>query len=256
MTKKSADPPKPRDLDILEMPLSGLAAYWLSLKKLQDSRKGGRLIQEEQSVTQEPYIRHLLDVVFSSLPEDAVRRLAMAKRQALLRDTGRKLDLMSVTLLSVARNENPRKTLVAMLSLFPFPPVKEAEVMDTAHQIPERLRRGEMDPAIIADIDHAARPEHLILRLLHYALTARREGKAAALPMLKHARSLYFTENWALLSDGFDPHFMEKRLVAQKRHLLAAAGHKMRMATEMALGIRNKYAYEDIFRIARSYMVD
>jgi hypothetical protein len=49
---------------------------------------------------------------------------------------------------------------------------------------------------------------------------------------------------------------MEKRLVAQKRHLLAAAGHKMRMATEMALGIRNKYAYEDIFRIARSYMVD
>ncbi|QLA18711.1 hypothetical protein [Desulfolutivibrio sulfoxidireducens] len=256
MTKKTLDPPKPRELDILEMPLSGLAAYWLSLKKIQDTRKGGKIIQEEQAATEEPYIRHLLDIVSSALPEEPVRRLALAKERALLRETGRKLELMSVALLSVARNENPRKTLVAMLSLFPFPPVKEAEVMEAAYQLPERIKRGEVDQAVIADIDHAARPEHLILRLLHYVLTARREGKAAVLPLLKNARSLFFTENWSLLSDGFDPHFMEKRLCAQKRHLLASARHKMRMATEMALGIRNKYAYEDIFRIARSYMVD
>lgn len=256
MTKKRPDSPSPREMDILEMPMSGLAAYWLSLKKLQDSRKGGKIIQEEQAATKEPYIRHLLDIVCSALPEETVRRLALAKQQALIHDTGRKLELMVVTLLSVARNENPRKTLVAMLSLFPFPPVKEAEVMDMAYQLPERIKRGEVDPAVMADIDHATRPEHLILRLLHYALTARREGKVAGLPMLKHARSLFFTENWSLLSDGFDPHFMEKRLATQKRHLLTAASLKMRMATEMALGIRNKYAYEDIFRIARSYMVD
>jgi hypothetical protein len=256
MTKKTVPPPAPREMDLLEMPASGLAAYWLSLKKLQDAKKGVKIIQEEQAATNEPFIRHLLDIVFSALPEETVRRLALAKEQALLRDIGRKLTIIAVTLLSVARNENPRKTLVAMLSFFPFPPLREAEAMDTANQFPERIKRGELDPAIIADVDHAARAEHLILRLLHYALTARRDGKAAAVPLLKHARSLYFTENWTLLSDGFDPPFLERRLASQRAQLLAATRCKMRMATEMALGIRNKFSYEDVFRIARSFMAD
>jgi hypothetical protein len=256
MTKKTVPPPKSREMDILEMPASGLAAYWLSLKKIQDAKKGVKIIQEEQAATEEPFIRHLLDIVFSPLPEEVVRRLAAAKEQALLRDLCRKLTLMAVALLSVAKNDNPRKTLVAMLGLFPFPPVREAEAMDTAHQMAERIKRGELDPTIVADVDHAARAEHLIPRLLHYVLTARRDGKAAAVPMLAHARSLYFTENWSLLADGFDPPFLERRLSAQRGQILAATRHKMRMATELALGIRNKYAYEDIFRIARSFMAD
>jgi hypothetical protein len=256
MTKKTVPPAKPREMDILEMPASGLAAYWLSLKKLQDTKKGVKIITEEQAATDEPFIRHLLDIVFSPLPEDVVRRLAAAKEQAQLRELGRKLNIMAIALLSVARNENPRKTLVAMLGLFPFPPVRENEAMDTAHQMAERIKRGELDPTIVADVDHAARSEHLILRLLHYVLTARRDGKAAAVPMLAHARSLYFTENWSLLADGFDPSFLERRLAAQRAQILASTRHKMRMSTEMALGIRNKFAYDDIFRIARSFLAD
>lgn len=256
MTKKSVPTAKPREMDLLEMPASGLAAYWLSLKKIQDAKKGAKIIQEEQAATDEPFIRHLLDIAFSPLPEEVVRRLATAKEQALLRELSRKLTLMATVLLSVARNENPRKTLAAMLGLFPFPPVREAETMDTALQMPERIKRGELDAVIVADVDHAARSEHLILRLLHYALTARRDGKAAAVPMLAHARSLYFAENWALLADGFDAAFLERRLAVQRGQILASTRHKMRMATEMALGIRNKYAYEDIFRIARSFMAD
>ena len=67
------------DLDIVEMPAKAVAAYWLSLKKLMDSRKGARVVQEEMAAVTEPDIRLLLETAFgSSLPEEAVRRLYAA----------------------------------------------------------------------------------------------------------------------------------------------------------------------------------
>ena len=50
--------------DIIEIPLEGVAAYWLSIKKLADEKRSFKPLGEEAEYTSEPYIRYLLDVVF------------------------------------------------------------------------------------------------------------------------------------------------------------------------------------------------
>lgn len=57
---------KPQEFDIIEMPFEGLAAYWLSIKKILDAKKGRAIIDDEIAHTDEPFILHLLETVFSS----------------------------------------------------------------------------------------------------------------------------------------------------------------------------------------------
>ena len=48
------DREKTQELDILEMPFEGLAAYWLSIKKIMDTKKGRAIVDEEIAHTDEP----------------------------------------------------------------------------------------------------------------------------------------------------------------------------------------------------------
>lgn len=245
-----------RDLDILEMPLNGLAAYWLSVKKLRDTRKGIKIVQEEIAHTKEPYIRHLLEISFSNLPAETVRKLAVVKQRTLMKDIRRKLDLMRIALSAISNAENPRVTLIKMNTLFPSPPVKESETMDLAVAMIDRIKRKEVDGTVFGNIDHTLRNEQLILRLLYYALLARREGKGACAPMIPHVRSLFFAEGLSLLTDNFEDDFIKRRLRIHQREILADTFQKMDMAMEMCMAIKNKLAYEDIFKIAKAYMPD
>lgn len=252
----TTQPTLERDLDILEMPLNGLAAYWLSVKKLRDTRKGVKIIQEEIERAKEPYIRHLLDVSFSSLSPELVRKLTKVKQRTILKDIRRKLDLIRIALLAISDAENPRVTLIKMNALFPIPPVKENEIMEMAVAMIDRIKRKEVDGTVFGNIDHTIRNEQLMLRLLYYVLLARREGKAACAPMLPHVRSLFFTEGMALLTDKFDDDFIRRRLQIHQREILSDTFQKMDMAMEMCLGIKNKLRYDDVFKIAKSYMPD
>ncbi len=245
-----------RDLDILEMPLNGLAAYWLSVKKLRDTRKGSKIIQEEIAYAKEPYIRHLLEISFSSLPGETVRKLAMVKQRVIMKDIRRKLDLMRIALSAISDAENPRVTLIKMITLFPAPPVNERETMDLAVTMLDKVKRKEVDEKIFGNIDHTIKSEQLILRLLYYALLARREGKAALRPMIPHVRSLFFAEGLALLTDNFEDAFIKRRLAIHQREILADTFQKMDMAMEMCLGIKNKLSYDDVFKIAKAYMLE
>ena len=102
-------PPPSQDVDIIAMPATGLAAYWLSLKKLLDDRKSGKIVLEEMATVTEPTIRHLLDAAFgSSLPEEVLRRMFAARRQLVLGDLRRKLDCMARTLTAMVAGDNPR----------------------------------------------------------------------------------------------------------------------------------------------------
>ena len=82
------DREKTQELDILEMPFEGLAAYWLSIKKIMDTKKGRAIVDEEIAHTDEPYILHLLETAFSSLSRNMIRRLARVKKQTQLDDYG------------------------------------------------------------------------------------------------------------------------------------------------------------------------
>ncbi len=246
------------DLDIVEMPAKALAAYWLSLKKLMDSRKGGRVVQEEMAAVSEPYIRLLLETAFgSALPEEAVRRLYAAGRRRQLAELRRKLDCMARVLAAMVSGDNPQRVLSLLTALFAVPPVREAAVMERVYALAERARAGTPPDAPADDpaaVDHGLPPEVLLPRLLHCLVVARREGREACRKLAESSRSLFFAEGLALVADGFDEAFVRRRLTLHRRAILADAAAKMVLAEEMCLGLRAKYSYEDLWRVARAHL--
>jgi len=243
------------DLDIVEMPATAVAAYWLSLKKLMDVKKGGKIVQEEMETVTEPYIRLLLETAFgSSLPEEAVRRLYQAGRRQALADVRRKLDCMARTLLAMAAGDNPQRVLSFLTAFFPVPPIREAAAMDRVYALLEKNRAGEQGNEDPAAVDHALAADVLLVRLMYCLAVARREGREVCRRLSASTRSLFFAEGLGLVADGFDAAFLRKRLEVHRRSLLADTSLKLVLSEEMCLALRARYSYEDLWRVARAHL--
>lgn len=248
------DTEKPQELDIVQMPVEGLAAYWLSIKKLLDTRKGRALIDEEISNTDEPYILHLLETAFSPLKRNMIRRLATVKKEIMLEDYGRKIDLMRIASFAIASGENPRITLVRMDSKFAAPLITEDKALDMATAMFSAIKPKGVNLDILLSVDHKLQADRLLVKLLFFVMFSRREGKQSLERFLPHLGSRFFSEGVSLAIDNFEPDFLAHHLESMRDNTVVEAGRKMDMALEMALAIRDKLTYEDIFRIARAYM--
>ncbi|WP_147820107.1 hypothetical protein [Salidesulfovibrio onnuriiensis] len=242
-----------QELDILEMPFEGLAAYWLSIKKILDGRKGKTIIKDEIAGTQESYIRHLLETVFSKMDLALVRRLAEVKRDTLLDDYRRKIDLMRLALFAVASRENPRVTLVRMDSKFAHAPMSEKKAFDMAQGLMDAVQEKGADRATLLAVDHKMPFDRLVVKLLFYVMYARPD-KHRLDGLLRYTKSRYFTEGLSLAIDNFEPDFLAYHLEGIRDQTMAETLRKMDMSLEMAVGIRDKLPYDDIFKIARAYM--
>lgn len=243
----------PRDFDIVEIPLEGVVAYWLSLKKIVEGKKNFKGLEPEVEHTSEPYINHLLEGMCANLADGLFRRLAALKRETLLNAMRSKLDLMRMALLDILAAENPRKTFAKMTAQYASSPLNE----EKAFQLVQELLRQAQNPGErprIFNVDHKLKPEQLIVVLLFYVAWSRKEGKIASQPFLEFIRSEYFCDGLALVIDGFDGPFVRKRLRVHRDALLAATQLKMEMSAEMSCGIRDKLSYEDVFRIAKAFM--
>ncbi len=245
-----------RDLDILEMPLEALAAYWLSLKKLWDAKKGAKkIIEDEAAHTPEPYIAYLLNAAFSDLPEHAVRKLARIKRETFIADWRRKIELMRIALYAVAAGENPRITLIRMDSRFHAPPMDERKAFDLAGGVFAAIKETSADLPTLLDVSHKHSHDRLVVKLLFYVIHARREGKQSLAPFIQFIRSPYFAEGLSLAVDGFDADFLANHLDRVRNEALGDARRKMRMSQDLVLGIRDKLPYADLMRTAQAYML-
>lgn len=244
-----------KEFDILEMPVDGLAAYWLSLKKILDTRKGKNLLKDELGSTGEPFIKFLLETVFSNFEISHVRKLAKVKRALILSDYRKKIDLMRLCLYAVAASENPRVTLVRMDSKFSSPPMDERKAFDLAHGMIRGMSDNGVDLPTLLRVDHKLKPDRLIVKLLFYVITSRREGKHALTPHVHYDHSPYFSEGLSLAVDGFEADFLAHHLMDIRNETIIEVGRKMDMALEMALGIRKKMSYDDIYRTARAFML-
>jgi len=242
---------KLKDLDLLEIPVEGVAAYWLSLKKVLKSRKNARMLQQEAKNTTEPYIRHILELVSSSFHDDQIRRFGEIKKDTIIKDLKRKMILISIGLLGIADNENPQQVLVRIISKFPISPVAEKQIFQEAQNYLEKSDSGNF----YVDIDHRMRIETLISHLIFYCMYSRRKGKEACRGFIKNTRSLYFSEGMNLILDGFDQDFIKYRLNLQQEEILYETERKMDMSMDMSLGIKNNIPYEDLFKIANSYLL-
>lgn len=244
------------DFDILEMPVQGLAAYWLSLKKLIDSKKGKRIISEEMEHATEPFIRHLLDIVFSPMPGQKIRILAANKKGLILGHYRRKLTMMASTCLAMAKKENPRITFIRMLASYPTAPIGEAKAFEMAQAIQSGLNDPASDEKILLSVDHKLKPDQLVVKLLYYLIRTRRDGLSSLDKLIPMVGSVYFQEGLALVHDGFDPRFIKNHLESLRMEILTETRRKMDMSLEMSMGIRSKLSYDHIFSIARSFMDD
>jgi hypothetical protein len=243
----------PREFDIVEIPLEGVAAYWLSLKKIVEGKKNFKGLEPEVEHTQEPYINHLLEGMCANLPDPLFRKLAVFKREALLDALQSKFDLIRMGLLDILASENPRKTLAKMTAQYATAPINE----EKAFQLVQEMIRQAANPGErprIFNVDHKLKPEQLIVALLFYVAWARKEGKMALQPFLEFVRCEFFRDGLALVIDGFDAPFVRKRLRVHRDAILASARLKMEMSAEMSCGIRDRYEYEDVFRIAKAFM--
>lgn len=238
----------------MEMPFEGLAAYWLSLRKLLDA-KGQSVLDEEIQYTQEPFIRHVLEITFSSLDAALVRKLSNVKRDAILADYNRKIELMRLALYAMAAGENPRVTLVRMNSKFPTPPMPEKAAFDMAHGIASSIKNKDADIKTLLSVNHKLNAEQLLVKLLFHIMHSRRNSRQALEKMLKFHDYPFFISGMELVIDGFEADFLAHNLQDTRDNIIDEAKRKMEMSVEMSLGIRHKLSYDDLFRVARSYML-
>ncbi len=246
--------PMDRDFDIMEMPVSGLAAYWLSLKKIIDEHEDETLLYEESQLTSEPYISHILRLAVSSFSDERVRILARAKKRTLLHALRRKFNLIDVTVRAILANENPRLTIIRMNALFATPLIAEHEAFETATSWIATLRDDETDLPQFAEIDHVHRNKTLFLKLVFCQMYARRMGHDACRSLARFIRFHLLSETLLLIADGFDEEVVMSILYSRTKELLTETALKMDMAFELSLGVRNHFHYEDVYTIALSYM--
>jgi len=241
-------------LDLLTIPPAGYAAYWLSVKKLMDKRRGPQSLADELQYSTEPYTTLLLESAGSSLDEEFLRRLARHKAKAVLRDYRRKLRLFRVAACAIASGENPRKTLITLSGAFGLPLVDENKTMEQAQALLETMRAGNLDKGVFPDVSHTTRGDELILKLLFFLLWARREGKAGLTPFLSGMSFHYLADALHMCIDGIDEPFIRRRLEAQAREMLIDASHKMQMGLELALAIRSRRSYEEVLSLAKAFL--
>ncbi|MCA1944689.1 MAG: hypothetical protein LDL30_05320 [Desulfovibrio sp.] len=248
-----------RDFDLLDIPLEGVAAYWLSLHKLLEPHKklknAQRQVQDEAQYTTEPLVRYLLEALVSDMDVPDMRRLGQARADMLLDTVARRLQLMRVALLDMATAENPRRTLAKMTAQHAAPLIDEEKAFSLAQQLLGLAASpGWEAKAHYFAVDHRLKDDKLMVALLFHAAWTRREGKMAARQFLPHLSSVFFQQGLALVIDGFDAPFLRKRLKVHQAAIMADARRKAACSLELACAIKHRLPYEVVFTMAKAWL--
>ena len=243
-----------KDFDILEMPAEGLAAYWLSIKKLIDVKRNKEVLEEEIRYTREPFIKFLLETAFSGMDVETVRKLSESKTKTLVEEYERKLSAMQLALLAMSSQENPRITFVRMASQYPTSIISEKKAFTLSHGLVDGMLDPNSDRTLLFEFDHKLQPDRMLVKLLFHIILSRKEGKQQLEQLVPYIKTPFYANGITQVIDGFDHRVLKANLAVQSGQILNYAEKKMEMASEMCLGIRKKLGYDDIFRIARAFM--
>ncbi|NCD25139.1 MAG: hypothetical protein EOL86_06065 [Deltaproteobacteria bacterium] len=243
------------EFDILEMPLEGVAAFWLSVKKTMEAKKvSDNFLVEEARHTKEPYIRFLLELAASSLPPDRCEHLAHVRKNNILSELQRKYVLMAIGLLGIVSNENPQKVMIRFLSKFHIAPIFEKQVFDVAQVMLKNLDNADLNKAKFLNIDHKLKIEALLITLIFYCMLARRGGPQALLKYEDYITSAYFKDGLHLICDGFDYDFVKYRLNLVKKEILTDTEMKMDLSMSMMSALKSQVPFSDLYLVAKAYL--
>jgi len=247
-----------RAFDILDIPVEGLAAYWLSLKKLVEGKRNFKSLHDEVAYTSEPFIKFLLENILSPLDEVWLRSIAATRQEHCLAELERKFNLMRTAVLDVAASENPRKSLAKMAAQYGRLTVDEKQTFHYVHELVRLALKGERsaddEPKHYFNVTHKLSPEQLMVTLLFYVFWARKEGKEGCRPFLETSSSAFFVSGLSLVIDGFETPFVRKWLKVHRDVVLDELRQKLTMSTELSLAIRQKLPYEAVFQIAKAWL--
>ena len=248
-------PDAPKEFDLMEMPLEGVAAFWLSVKKTMDSKKkGDEFLLEEAKHTREPYVRFLLELAASSFAPQRSEELAQVRKKNILAELHRKYVLMAIGILGIVSKENPQKVMIRFLSKFHIAPIFEKQVFDVAQVMLKNLDNAELNKAKFLNIDHKLKIEALIINLIFYCMLARRSGAEHLLEFQEFISSQYFKDGLALICDGFDYDFVKYRLNLVKKEILESMEMKMDLSMHMMSAIKSGAPFGDLYLIAKAFL--
>lgn len=253
--------PEKTGFNLAQFPLEGVAAYWLSLARIagEKNKTALKLFEEELAYPGDQFIRQLLQLAMTEWPEADLRKLIGIKREAALKDLRIRLDLMRVTLIDMAAQENPRKSLVKVQAQFIVPPLEDEKAASLAQEM-YKVATGKKalpdgaDRAAFFNVELTQKPDDLLVGLLFYVIYSRREGKQACEAMLPNIHSDFFRTGLSLVIDGFDEPFIRKTMRVHRNRVLEDAGEKMDMCVEMCLAMRAKKPYNYVFELARAWL--
>lgn len=251
---KTAKAVIPQELDLVEMPLEGLAAYWLAIYKSMKGKRDKKFLLSEATHSSERFISYLLELCASNLPVEDIVRLAHVRKETLLRDLERKLVIMSIAVLGIAATENPQKVMLRFLSKFSVPPIFEKQVFELVQLVINNLSDPNFNSAKFFCVDHRLKTENLIINLIFYCMYLRRQEPETVTKILPAIRSHYFREGLTLTQDGFDLDFIKFRLKLQEQEILQETKLKSEMSIELCAAIKSGISYDDSHLIAKSYM--
>lgn len=237
----------------LYMPIDGVAAYWLSLRKLVGNAKNLKALENEAQFMSEPFVRHLLDMITSQIPSGRFRDLARICGAGEIDRLDRQFDLMRVAVIDMAAGENPLRTLARITARFPTPVHDPEGMLETAQVRVTDALNGPLPPEG-SRIDHHMQDGALATTLLFYATLCRRHGKAACRPFLPQEGSVFFTDALALVVDGFDGPFIRKWMKRFKATIINDMQRKIAMSTDMGAAILDRLAFEEMRFLVRSYI--
>lgn len=241
------------DLNFMHVPLAGVAAYWLTLRKLVGNAKTLSSLEQELQFVAEPFVGHLLSLLLSDLPPTRMRQCAAVSAKAEMLRMARHFDFMRITVLDIAQGENPLRTLARMLAIFPAAPEDPEAILEQAQ---DRLQRttGKQAPREIYMVDHRLNDEDFCTTLLFYCVMARKHGKAASRPFLAQAGSSFFADALALVVDGFDTPFVRKWMKKAKETVLADMDRKCALSIDLCDALRDRLPFEAMQLVARSHL--
>lgn len=243
------------EFDILEMPLEGVAAFWLSVKKTMDAKKlPEQYLAEEARHTKEPYIKFLLELAASSFSPERCEQLATVRKNNILVALQRKYVLMAIGLLGIVSNENPQKVMIRFLSKFHIAPIFEKQVFEVAQVILKNLDNADLNKAKFLNIDHKLKIEALLITLVFYCMLARRSGAQKVLQYEEFITSAYFKDGLHLICDGFDYDFIKYRLNLVKKEILTDTETKMDLSIGMMRALKSHAPFTDLYLVAKAYL--
>ncbi len=241
-----------KEFDLVEFPIEGVAAYWLSLKKLLTSKKDKKkFLKKEIEFTTEPYIKHLLDLLLSSFDPNRIEKYARYKQETIINQLQKKLVIISIGILGISSRENSQQVLVRILSKFPFFSITEKSILNRTDQLLKSYSINETD----IDVDHKSPIEELISNLLFHCMIARKDGPEICFNFLSKMHSFFFKEGLKFIIDGFDTDFIKHRLNLQQKEIIYATKRNMELSLEMCLGIKEEFSYNDLIRIVNSFLI-